>query len=56
MSGFDWFLVAFWIVGAVLVVSNINKPRSPNTPQIAAFVPAINLGLIAGLLRSRGVL
>ena len=55
MSPFDWFLVAWWIFGATMVIARVGKPQKPTQPGAAAVSTLITLGLIAGLLVTRGV-
>lgn len=56
MSGFDWFLVAWILFGAFLMIANVGKPRRPTEPLTAAIALLINVALVAGLLISRGAL
>ena len=56
MTGFDWFLVAWWMVNIILVVAIVGRPREPLSASAAAISVAIQFGLIGGLLLSRGVL
>jgi hypothetical protein len=44
-----WFLVAWFLLGAVLVVANVGKPRKATTPDIAAIIVVIDALLIAGI-------
>lgn len=56
MSGFDWFLLAWWLFGILMLVSTIGKPRKPLEPSVAVCTILITVGLMVGLLWSRGVL
>jgi len=53
MGWFDWFLVAWWTLGALLIVCQVGKPRDPLTPRQAAISVGVLGLLIAGLLASR---
>jgi len=55
---FCWFLTAWFLLGAVVTITSIGKPRRPITANQAAFVVLINMvfclcgGLVAtGVLR-----
>lgn len=56
MSGFDWFLVAWWLFNVVMAVAMIGRPRRPIDPAAAAIVVVIYAAFIAGLFISRGAL
>ena len=56
MSGFDCFLVAWWVVSLLAVVSMVGKPRGPIESRTAVTLVAVYVAFIAGLLWSRGVL
>ena len=49
MNWYLWFLVAWFLLGAVMVVANVGKPRKPTTPDIAAIIVVIDALLIAGI-------
>lgn len=56
VSWFDWILLGWWAIGAILTISCIDKPRKPTTPGVAILVLIINVALTLGLLWTRGVL
>lgn len=56
MNGFDWFLVVFFLLTAIISVSQTGKRREPITAATAACVVVINLTIIAGLLYSHGAI
>lgn len=56
MSAFDWFLVAWLLLGMFLTIAWVGKPRTPLTAQTAAISSFITLTIIVGLLTSRGAL
>lgn len=56
MSYFDWFLIVWWLFQSVLFITLVGKAREPISPLTAAINLVITLGLVAGLLWSRGVL
>ena len=56
MTAFDYFLVGWLLLGLLLTVNSVGKPRRPVEPISAAIVTAINLGLIVLLLVARGVI
>lgn len=56
MSGFDYFLLAWWGFSILLTVATVGKPRKPLEPLAAAIAVAIIAALIVGLLVSRGAL
>lgn len=58
MTVFCWFLAAWFMLGAVVTITSIGKPRKPLTPNQAAIVVLLNMvfalggGLVAtGVLR-----
>ena len=53
---FDWFLITWWGLGAVLFVALIGHKRQPIAPGYAVLRILIVLALVGGLLWSRGVL
>lgn len=36
MTWFDWFLIAWWIFGAVIFACQVGKPRKPIEPGASA--------------------
>lgn len=53
MNWFDWTIAGYLILGALLTVALIGKPRKPIDPATAVLTIAINGALIAGLLVTR---
>lgn len=49
MNWFLWFVVAWWILNAVVTVAYVGKPRKPITPGGAASVVLIEALFIAGM-------
>lgn len=56
MTWFDYVLIALWIFSMLVSVATIGKPRTPTTPNVAAYIVALDFLLVAGLLWTRGVL
>lgn len=56
MSGFDYFLIGWWIFGVLMTVGQIGQPKTPTTPRVAVISTLIVGSLIFGLLASRGAL
>jgi hypothetical protein len=56
MTWFDYILLGLWILGALLTVGQIGKPRQPTTPSVGVIIVVLDLLLIAGLLATRGVI
>ena len=46
VSWLFWFLIAFQVLGAVLAVSIVGRPREPMTPGAAAFTVFFNAVMI----------
>lgn len=49
MNWFLWFVVAWWILNAVVTVAQVGKPRKPLTAGTAAAVVAIEALFIGGM-------
>lgn len=49
MNWFLWFVVAWWIMNAVLTVASVGKPRKPITAGAAAVVVLLEAAFIAGM-------
>lgn len=56
MSAYDWFLVAWFLLGVLLTIANVGKPRTPMAPSTAALATLLSLSIVVGLLISRGAL
>lgn len=44
-----WFLTVFLILGIVVQILMVGKPREPITPGVAAFTAVANLAIVAGI-------
>lgn len=49
MNWFLWFLAAWFLANAVLIVAGVGKVRKATTPGTAAVAILIDTALIAGL-------
>lgn len=50
MNWFDWLLVAYFSINALIIIGIIGKDREPITPTTAVFVVIIYALLIAGVI------
>lgn len=49
MNWFLWFVVAWWILNAVLTVASVGKPRKPISAGTAAYVVVIMALFVGGM-------
>lgn len=56
MTWFDWVLIGWWAIGAVLTIGFIGKPRGPLTPTHAVTQLIVCVVLTLGLLWTRGAI
>lgn len=50
MNWFGWFLVAYWAVNVLYVVSQVGKPSKPTSGGVAAFAVVLYAGFVVALL------
>lgn len=49
MNWYLWFLAGWFLLGAVVTVSQVGKPKKPTTAGVAAGVVVIDALIIAGI-------
>jgi len=45
-----YFLVVWFLIGAVMTVASVGKPRTPTTPLSAAVTVVITLALVGAVI------
>lgn len=50
MTWFGWVLLAWWLVGVVLIVADVGKPRKPIRPATGAAAVVMFTLLAVGLV------
>ena len=46
MSALQWFVIIQAIIGSIITVAMIGKPRNPTTPGVAAVVLCIHIAVV----------